>query len=142
MDNLGPRVGIDQRQTPGNDVVQRTRPLAAAEDEQTNRPLAIGETRCRRRQPRHFRTQRIANPDAFREDIGKTAGHPVGDSREHAVGQAGNRILLMDEQWATEQRCHHAAREAHVATHAEDDIRADPADFPPRLPACREQVKG
>jgi hypothetical protein len=135
MHHQGPLVGIDQGQAPGHDLIERRGSLAAAENQQVHRRFATGKTLCRRRQVIHLRTQRIAYPDATRQRIRKTAGNPPGKSGEHSVGQAGNRILFMNDQWATKQRCHQATGKTDVATHPENHIRSDPANLAPCLPA-------
>ena len=106
------------------------------------RRLTAGETLRRCRHAAHFRTQGIAHPHAARQSIREPAGDAPGKAREHPVGQPGNRILFMDDQWAAQQRRHHAAGKADVATHAQNHVGSDAANFTPRLPARGEQVKG
>jgi len=142
MDDLRAFVGADQRQPLGYHFIDRRSAEAAAEDEQAERQFGrqtVGETFGWHREASYFRADRIADPGAVRQGLRKTAENARGDSGEHPVGQSGNRVLFVDDQRTAEQDGHHAAREADIATHAENDVRPDAADFAPRLPEAGEQ---
>jgi hypothetical protein len=66
-----PLLGADLGQTPGNDFVESSRTLTPTENQQVHRRFATGQTLRWRRQPVYLRAQRIANPNAAWQGMGK-----------------------------------------------------------------------
>ncbi|MNY10502.1 hypothetical protein D3C86_1434870 [compost metagenome] len=122
-------------------VVQRRRAQAAAHHQHPQRAGAMVVARLGRRQARQLLAHRVAGPFAVRQRVRERAEHPVGHLGQHLVGQAGNRVLLVQHQRAAQQRRHHAGREGDVAAHAQHHVRAHPAQRADALPERAQQVQ-
>ena len=131
----------DQRDAFRYHLIDRCRAQTATEYQQAQRWLTPLEAFHGRRQLGDFRTYRIADPLPLFQHVRKAANHPVGDLRQHPVGETGNRILFMDHQRTTGQHGHHPAGEADVAAHSEHHVRPDATDFAQCLPEAGQQVE-
>ena len=66
-----------------NDLVERLRPQAAADDQHMQRAAALGKTLGRRGDAGDFRTHRVTHPFALVQHL-REAGHDaVGDAGQH-----------------------------------------------------------
>jgi hypothetical protein len=66
----------------------------------------------------------------------------VGHARQHPVGEAGDRVLFVDDHRPPQQGRHHAARKGDVAAHAEHHIGPHATDLRQRLGKALQQVEG
>ena len=77
--------------------------------------------------------------DVFPESARKRRHYPPGQGRQHPVGGAGNRVLLMDQQRLAQQPRRHSRRPGHVAAHAHHTARRQPIQQPQRLHGSEQQ---
>ncbi len=116
-----------QRQRLRHGLVQRLCAETAADHREPQRAGARAVAALGRSERGNLVAHRVAGPDhrsRCAERCGETGQHAVGDFSEHAIGEPGDRILLVDCERPVEERSHHAARERHVAAHAEHDVGA------------------
>ncbi len=128
-----------KHQCPGNDVVERLCAETAADDKNAKRARTPGVAALRRRNRCDLRPHRVAGQACALERSGECAQDAIRDCGEHLVGEAGDRVLLVDDERFSEERRHHAAGKRDIAAHAEDHVRAMREDRTRALPESDEQ---
>ncbi|MNT29100.1 hypothetical protein D3C72_1648270 [compost metagenome] len=130
-----------QRDRLRHHLVQRRCAQAAAHHQDAQRAGALVIARLGRIQVRQFLAHRVAGPFAAGQRVRERAQHAVGHLGQHLVGQAGDRVLLVQHQRAAQQRGHHAGREGDVPAHAKHHVRLHPAQRADALPERAQQVQ-
>jgi hypothetical protein len=95
-----------QGQSLWNDLVERLGTQAATDHQQPKRPAASGKPLRWRRLLREGRAQRIADPLRLLQHVGKRREDLISDARQHLVGHASDRVLLVQHQGLAEQHTH------------------------------------
>ena len=99
------------------------------------RPLPAGEALLGRRDRGDVGAHRVAGPLARPSSAcGNARHHLVADLREHAVGEPGDRVLLVQRERPVPERRHHAAGKRDVAAQAEHHVGPEPADVARAFP--------
>ncbi|SOY49839.1 hypothetical protein CBM2585_A160381 [Cupriavidus taiwanensis] len=122
-------------------VIQRRGAQAAAHHQDAQRAGAVVVARLGRIQVRQFLAHRVTGPFAAGQRVRECAQHAVGHLRQYLVGQAGDRILLVQHQRPSQQRGHHAGRESDIAAHAQHHARTHPPQRGDALPERAQQVQ-
>ncbi|MNE65549.1 hypothetical protein D3C80_1610340 [compost metagenome] len=92
-------------------LVEHPGTQAAADDQQAQRLAAAAQLGIR--QGHHLGAHRIAHhcgAGTRRKGAGEGHQHPLGQTRQQLVGEAGRRVLLVQQQGNTGQPGRHAAR--------------------------------
>jgi len=137
--HLGPRLLRQQRQRLRHGGVQRMGAETAANHQHAQRAAAAGIAFGGLGQRAQVGAHRVAQRLAARQHAGKTAEHAARQPGQPAVGRAGHRILFVHDQRRAAQRCHDAARESHIAAHAQHHVRPDIGQPAPGLRASARQ---
>ena len=120
--------------------VERLGPPAAADDQHAQRPRARRGHRVPGRTVRALREDRDVVAHRIADDArpgGERAGEgregARGDARQHPVGQARHRVLLVQHQRHAREPRGQAHGPRREAAHAQDRARAELGQQPPRL---------
>ena len=119
----------EQRERARHGLVQRLRTEAAADDEELQRSFAPPQTLLGLRDRRDVGTHWVAGPLGACQRVRKRDHDFVRNAGQHAVGEPGDRILLMQRQRPPEERCHHAARKSDIASEPEHDVGPDASNM-------------
>ena len=122
-------------------LVQGQGALAAAQHQNPQRPLAHAVALRRVGQLGDFAAHRVAHPDAAGQRAFEAFQGFVGEARQHAVGEPGGGVLLVDHQRHAAQFGGQAAGGADKATEAHRQHRALAADHGAGLPHCAQQLQ-
>ena len=142
-----PRLRRHQRERARNDVVERERTEASAEHEQAQRPAAAGETLLGWGDRLDIGTQRIADPFDSRiaslaEHAGESGEHAIRAVLQHAIGEAGARVEVVDDERQVACNTHQCARKRRESAESDDDTRLLARDDLRRLTAgIRDRVR-
>ena len=124
-----------------NGVVQRLGAQAAPNDQQAQRARAARQPFGRAGLLQKRSPQRVANPFALGQRIGKSGVNAVSHTGKHLIGHAGHRVLLVQHQGFAGQHAHHAARKGDVAAQAHQHIGLDAAHHLQGLPKGAQQTQ-
>jgi hypothetical protein len=132
MDNHGSNRFVHARERGGYALVQRLRAEAAADDQQSQRSVAICKALVGGRQSRNRIAQRIADPARlFRvtagERVRKAQQDSIGAVRKNAIRKTGNGVGVVQHEGPTCGDAHQRARKRRKAPEAQHDRRFPPA---------------
>src|SRR6185437_923495 len=114
----------EARQRVRHDGVESDRALAAPDHEESHSAFAPGKALAGRPQGADVAADRVAHRsrlDALAEAVGKCLEHLPRQVSETAVGEAGNRILLVDDQRPAGEPRSDATRARDEAAESHDD---------------------
>ena len=112
---------------------------AATDHQQLERAAASREPNFGARLRQKARAQRVAHATGVLQYVREGAEHAVGHARKHPVGQARDRVLLMQHQRLAEQHAHHAGRKSDVAPETKDHIGPHATNHADALPERAQQ---
>jgi len=107
--------------------IERAGAQAAAHHQQTQAAAAPGKALRGRGLLQKFFPQRIAHPQCRRQGLGVGAEHTLRQPRQQLVGQAGDRVLLVQDQRNAQEGRRQTGGQADVATQAHHHGRAQAA---------------
>ena len=141
VQHLRPLRRLQQSKGAGHDVIEGARTQAAAQHQQLEHAAAPDKAFARFGYCQKSAAQGVAHPDAPAEHLGKGTEDAVGHPGQHPVGQAGDRILLMQHQGLAPQHTHHAARKADKAAEPHQHIGFDSPHHLEALPKSPQQAQ-
>src|SRR5690348_10146274 len=137
------------RQRVRYDSVESDRTQAAADYEDAHSPFPPEEAFGRRRQRNDVAADRIADGaclHAGSKAVGKRLEYLAREVSQTTIGEAGDRILLVDDERPAGEPCGDPARSGDETPESDDDRWPPPPHHPQRLhqrhrepPRCREQ---
>ena len=145
MADQRPEVRGQQGQGRGDPLVEGQGAEGAPHHQQPRGPLAMGQTRRRRRQGGDGRAHRVATglgPPRGREALRKGLEDPTRQARQPAIGQSRHPVLLLDDQGDAQQPGHEPAGARGKTAHSQHQIRPAATQDARRLPQGQGQLAG
>ena len=130
-----------QGQSLGHDVVQCLGSQASAHHQHTQRATASGKAFSGRGLFSESAAQGVTHPLTCFEDARECGEHPIGQLRQHLVGQSRHRVLLVQNQRLAPQAGHHAARESDVTAQPQHHVGLNAAHHLQALPESPQQLE-
>ena len=135
-----PQIRRQRGQRRRHDLAEHPRALAAAGDQQLDRPAGFGRRITCRADREDRRAHRVAGMHraglvggAQPGGLGKAGGDAAGARRQQPVGAAEHRVLLMDQGRQAELRRRQHRRHRRIAAEPDHRRRHQPPQQAPRL---------